>query len=65
MDLAQAKLIEITDKPLFDSYFQKYSPEISELTFTNLFMWRKHYNFLFLEWQEHLLIVLVLLLKQE
>ena len=56
MDLTQAKLIEITDKTLFDSYFQKFPPEISELTFTNLFMWRKHYNFLFLEWKEHLLI---------
>lgn len=56
MDLTQAKLIEITDKSLFDSYFQKYPPEISEFTFTNLFMWRKHYKFLFLEWKEHLLI---------
>ena len=56
MDLTQAKLIQIADKPLFDSYFQKYPPEISEFTFTNLFMWRKHYNFLFLEWKEHLLI---------
>lgn len=56
MDLGIAKAIEISDKPLFDKYFQKYPPVISELTFTNLFMWRKHYNFLFLEWKEHLII---------
>ena len=52
----KAKSIEISDKPLFDKYFQKYPPEISELTFTNLFIWRDHYEFLFTEWNEHLLI---------
>ncbi|MHA1148049.1 MAG: DUF2156 domain-containing protein [Promethearchaeota archaeon] len=56
MDLDIAKAIEITDKPLFDKYFKKYSPAISELTFTNLYIWRKHYSFLFFEWNEHLLV---------
>ena len=56
MDLGNAKAIEISDKPIFDKYFKKFPPEISELTFTNLFMWRKHYNFSFLEWKDHLLI---------
>ncbi len=56
MDLSAAKPIEITDKLTFDKYFKKYPPEISELTFTNLFMWRKHYDFLFAEANDHLLI---------
>ncbi len=56
MDLSNAKPIEINDKPLFDAYFKKFPPEISELTFTNLFIWRKHYDFRFTEWNNHLLI---------
>ncbi len=56
MDLSRVKPIEITDKPTFDNYFKKYPPEISELTFTNLFMWRKNYDFLFAEANDHLLI---------
>ncbi len=56
MDLSTGKTIEITDKKLFDEYFQKYPPEISEFTFTNLFMWRNYYNFLFMEFKEHLIL---------
>jgi hypothetical protein len=56
MDISSGKSIEITDKKLFDNYFQKYPPVTSELTFTNLFMWRDYYRFKFLEWQNHLLI---------
>ena len=56
MDLNLAKKIELTDKPLFDSYFEKFRPQISELTFTNLFMWRNYYNFLFIELNDHLII---------
>jgi len=56
MNLTSGKSIEITDKPLFDEYFRKYSPEISEFTFTNLFIWRKYYNFSFMEWENHLFV---------
>jgi hypothetical protein len=56
MDLSKGKPIEITHKALFDEYFQKYPPEISEFTFTNLFMWRNYYNFLFMEYKNHLLL---------
>jgi len=56
MDLSTGKPIEITQKKLFDEYFQKYPPETSEFTFTNLFMWRNYYNFLFLEFKEHLIL---------
>lgn len=56
MDLDLAKPIEIEDKKLFDDYFKRYPPEISEFTFTNLFMWRNYYQFLFLEYNNHLII---------
>ena len=51
MELNDAREIELSDKQLFDKYFLEFKPEISELTFTNLFIWRHHYNFLFKEWK--------------
>ncbi len=56
MDLSQAKPIEISDRYLFNDYFKKFPPQISEFTFTNLFIWRSYYNFSFLEWNAHLII---------
>jgi len=56
MDLSTGKPIELTDKSLFDEYFSKYPPESSEFTFTNLFMWRNYYNFLFIEYNGHLIL---------
>ena len=35
------KPLEIVDKPIFDRFLALDPPEISELSFTNLFMWRK------------------------
>ena len=56
MELAKAKKISLEDKPIFDRYFQNYFPQISEFTFTNLFMWRNYYDLLYLEWKNHLII---------
>ena len=56
MDLSTGKPIELTNKGLFNEYFQNYPPETSEFTFTNLFMWRNYYNFLLLEFKEHLIL---------
>jgi len=56
MDLSTAKEIKLEDKGLFDKYFQNYPPQTSEFTFTNLYMWRNFYGFLFMEWEEHLLL---------
>jgi hypothetical protein len=39
------KPISLEDSIIFNSYFDKYQPEISEFTFTNLFMWRDYYQF--------------------
>ena len=51
------KPIEIQDKPLFDEFLRKDPPRISELTFTNLFIWRHHYQPAWLEWNECILII--------
>ncbi|MBD3211898.1 MAG: DUF2156 domain-containing protein [Candidatus Lokiarchaeota archaeon] len=56
MNLNEALPIELTSKPIFTQYFKDYPPEISEFTFTNLFAWQEHYNLLFMEWRDHLLI---------
>jgi len=56
MNLSSARQIEIEDKKLFDGYFEKFQPEISEFTFTNLFIWKNYYNFLFLESDNHLIV---------
>ncbi len=39
------KSITMEDRIIFNTYFDKYPPEISEFTFTNLYMWRNHYQF--------------------
>ncbi|MFX0180758.1 MAG: DUF2156 domain-containing protein [Candidatus Hodarchaeota archaeon] len=56
MNLSLARQIEIEDKKLFDGYFEKSQPEISEFTFTNLFIWKDYYSFLFLESDNHLIV---------
>jgi hypothetical protein len=56
MELSHAKPIELGDKELIDKFFKNYPPEISEFTFTNLFMWRNYYSFLFMELDEHLIL---------
>lgn len=52
------KPIEIRHKEIFDRFFLQDPPETSELTFTNLFIWRHHYNPIWLQWENCLLIIL-------
>jgi uncharacterized protein len=55
--MSEFKPIEIQDKPLFDEFLRKDPPRISELTFTNLFIWRHHYQPTWLEWEGCILII--------
>ena len=55
--ISQFKPIDLDTKDLFDSYFSKNPPTISEYTFTNLFMWRKKYHFLYTELDNILFII--------
>jgi hypothetical protein len=38
------KNFELKDRDLVQSILERYQPQTSELTFTNLFMWRHHYG---------------------
>ncbi|MGO9570119.1 MAG: DUF2156 domain-containing protein [Desulfomonilaceae bacterium] len=52
------KQIELTDKKVFDDSFAEDPPRTSELTFTNLFMWRYRYQPVWSTWDDCLLIIL-------
>jgi hypothetical protein len=56
MELKDAREIELSDKPLFDKQFELMQPQISEFTFTNLFIWRNYYNYLLKEHDDHILV---------
>ena len=49
--------IRLDDAALFNAYFQKHPPLISEYTFTNLFMWRNYYRFIWTLWDGNLCIL--------
>jgi hypothetical protein len=51
------KKIEIYDRDLFQEILWNYQPETSELTFTNLFMWRKRYRFRYSLFDQWLLLI--------
>ncbi|MCC7554255.1 MAG: DUF2156 domain-containing protein [Methanobacteriaceae archaeon] len=45
MDCINFKPIKLSDKPLFDDYFNKTDFNNAEKNFSNLFMWRKTYEY--------------------
>jgi len=51
------KAIEIQDKPVFDRFLKLDPPETSEMTFTNLFMWRHHYRPVWFSKDDCLLVI--------
>ncbi|KKK46175.1 hypothetical protein LCGC14_1115140 [marine sediment metagenome] len=56
MDINNGKPIELKDRKLFEGYFKKFPTEISEFSFTNLFIWSEYYSYLYLEYNNHLVI---------
>lgn len=46
----QFKPLELEDRPLLYDRIRRSQPETSELTFTNLYIWRKHYG---VQWSVH------------
>jgi hypothetical protein len=52
------KHLELDDKEVISAFLRQNPPQTSELTFTNLFMWRGHYRPRWRVWGEHLLLVL-------
>jgi hypothetical protein len=51
------KELGIEDKSIFDEYFKRYPPRISEFTFTNLFIWRHYYNFKWAMLNENIVMI--------
>jgi hypothetical protein len=45
VDFGPFKRIEMADKEMFDRHFTALNPQISDLTFSNLLMWRHMINF--------------------
>jgi len=52
------RLITMEDKPFFDRILLSEQPKTSELTFTNLFMWRHCYRTVWREWNGVSLVIL-------
>jgi hypothetical protein len=48
--------IELADREIIHSAFQAYQPQTSELTFTNLFMWRHYYRFRWSMYGDYLVV---------
>ena len=57
MVLDDFKPIEIQHKEIFKHFFLEDPPQTSELTFTNLFVWRHHYHPIWLQWEDCMLII--------
>lgn len=49
--------ISINDRKLFNKYLKVHNPQVSEMSFTNLFMWRMYYGFKYIEFDGLLCIV--------
>jgi uncharacterized protein len=50
--------IKLEHKQVFDRCFSRDWPQTSELTFTNLYMWRFRYRPIWTQWQDNLLVIM-------
>ena len=57
MVLDDFKPIEVQHKEIFNHFFLQDPPQTSELTFTNLFVWRHYYHPIWLQWEDCMLII--------
>jgi uncharacterized protein len=56
MENLDFKKLSLDDKNLFDGFFKKYPPEVSELTFTNLYIWQKYRRIEYALYEETLIL---------
>jgi len=49
--------LDLKDRGVFQTFFEEYKSDISELTFTNLFIWRSHYKFQWSIYKDWLIVV--------
>lgn len=58
MTLLKFKKLSLEDKPHFCKYFTEYPSNISEYTFTNLFVWNDSKQIEFTEFEGHLILLM-------
>lgn len=51
------KPIEIRDREIIQKAILEYQPEISDISFTNLFIWRAHYDIIWSQYKNWLLFI--------
>ena len=51
------KPLELEDRDFIQEILERYQPQISEWTFTNLFIWRSHYEFRWSSYRDWLLVL--------
>jgi len=51
------KPLELEDRDLIQEILERYQPQTSEWTFTNLFIWRSHYEFRWSSYRDWLLVL--------
>ena len=56
-EFPEFKPIELEDRDIFREALRQYKPQTSEWTFTNLFIWRSHYQFQWSIYKDWLLVM--------
>ncbi|MFH1727073.1 MAG: phosphatidylglycerol lysyltransferase domain-containing protein [Pseudomonadota bacterium] len=57
LDINEFKDLKLGDKDVFNKYYLKYPIFHSELSYINLMSWRHNWKVLFLEYKEHLILI--------
>ncbi len=55
--MSTIRSLELSDRPTIEAFLQRYPPEISELTFSNLFVWRNSRPICFAEVDDSIVFV--------
>lgn len=56
-EFPEFKAIELEDRDFIRDILWKYQPQTSELTFTNLFIWRAHYGIQWSKYRDWLMVI--------
>ena len=56
-EFPEFKPIELEDGDVIQEILEKYQPQTSEWTFTNLFIWRSHYGFQWSVYRDWLIVL--------
>jgi hypothetical protein len=57
MDMAETRPLDLDARPIVEAYTRRYPPQVSELTFTNLFVWRHSRPVFFAETEDSLVFL--------